>query len=123
MSDTIYRQDAINVMCNKVCGVDYCGCATDCNEIKGIMELPSAGQIMTATSNTVVSDTVKIPVMDGTTERLPSAERTGEWIMITDKNYFTDWKCSLCGGSGRGDYLFCPNCGARMVKGEEDDSR
>ena len=123
MSDLISRQDAINVMCNKVCGVDYCGCATDCNEIKGIMELPSAGQIMTATSNTVVSDTVKIPVMDGTTERLPSAERTGEWIMITDKNYFTDWKCSLCGGSGRGDYLFCPNCGARMVKGEEDDSR
>ena len=123
MSDLISREDAINVMCNKVCGVDYCGCATDCNEIKGIMELPSAGQIMTATSNTVVSDTVKIPVMDGTTERLPSAERTGEWIMITDKNYFTDWKCSLCGGSGRGDYLFCPNCGARMVKGEEDDSR
>lgn len=43
MSDLISRQDAINVMCNKVCGVDYCGCATDCNEIKGIMELPSAG--------------------------------------------------------------------------------
>ena len=37
-------------------------------------ELPSAGQIMTATSNTVVSDTVQIPVMDGTTERLPSAQ-------------------------------------------------
>lgn len=45
MSDLINRQDAINVMCNK-------------------------GQIMTATSNTVVSDTVQIPVMDGTTERL-----------------------------------------------------
>ena len=44
MSDTIYRQDAINVMCNKVCGVDYCGCANDCNEIKGMMELPSAQQ-------------------------------------------------------------------------------
>ena len=40
--DLINRQDAINVMCNKVCGVDYCGCATDCDEIKGIMELPSA---------------------------------------------------------------------------------
>ena len=39
-----------------------------------IKRLPSAGQIMTATSNTVVSDTVQIPVMDGTTERLPSAQ-------------------------------------------------
>ena len=52
--------------------------------------------------------------------QLPSAGQTGEWIMITDKNYFTDWKCSLCGGSGRGDYLFCPNCGARMVSEDVD---
>lgn len=34
----------------------------------------SAEQCMTVTSNTMVSDTVKIPVMDGTIERLPSAE-------------------------------------------------
>lgn len=39
-----------------------------------IKSSPSAQQCMTATSNTMVRDTVKIPVMDGTTERLPSAQ-------------------------------------------------
>lgn len=43
-------------------------------------DLPSAQQYMTATSNTMVSDTVKIPVMDGTTERLPSAQGDAEFI-------------------------------------------
>ena len=42
--------------------------------------LPSAQQYMTATSNTITSDTVKIPVMDGTTERLPSAHGDAEFI-------------------------------------------
>jgi len=43
--------------------------------IDALENLPSAQQCMTATSNTMVGDTVKIPVMDGTTERLPSAEQ------------------------------------------------
>lgn len=54
------------------------------------LQLPSAGQIMTATSNTVVSDTVKIPVMDGTTERLSSAERTVAHIQDFTQ-YQIDW--------------------------------
>ena len=50
---------------------------------------------------------------------LPSAERHGRWITEDKGHYFYDWKCSVCGGSGRADYLFCPRCGARMDEVEE----
>lgn len=76
-------------------------------------KLPSAQQCMTATSNTMVSDTVKIPVMDGTTERLPSAQperKKGRWEVTP-----VYIKCSECGES----FMlipqnYCPNCGADM---------
>lgn len=44
------------------------------------------------------------------------AEQTkhGRWITVDKGHHFYDWKCSVCGGSGRADYLFCPNCGSRM---------
>lgn len=40
--------------------------------------------------------------------------RHGHWITEDKGHYFYDWKCSVCGGSGRADYRFCPNCGAKM---------
>ena len=38
----------------------------------------------------------------------------GKWI--GDNRYcgFPNWHCSLCQGEGRGDYNYCPNCGADM---------
>lgn len=50
---------------------------------------------------------------------LPSAERHGKWLMIDKGHHFYDWECSICGGSGRADHLFCPNCGASM---DEEDT-
>ena len=95
-------------------------------------ELPSAGQIMTATSNTVVSDTVKIPVMNGTTEWLPSAERIGSWILHKNVGEFSGIVyriyhcCSVCGERAIEDCdwyevlsNYCPNCGAKM-KGDTE---
>ena len=38
----------------------------------------------------------------------------GHWTLIDKGHNFYDWKCSICGGSGRGDYAFCPWCGAVM---------
>lgn len=45
---------------------------------------------------------------------LPSAEKTGKWLDTTKEIGFPRWTCSACGGDGRGDYMFCPWCGARM---------
>ena len=90
-------------------------------------ELPPAGQIMTATSNTVVSDTVQIPVMDGTTGRLPSAERKGKWIRITQGEMPEQYICPFCHRTVETygveellpiRYPYC-HCGADM-RGEEE---
>ena len=43
----------------------------------------------------------------------------GRWKTVDKGHYFYDWKCSVCGGSGRADDLFCPNCGAKMVNEDE----
>ena len=95
----------------------------------------SEQQSITATSNTRTSKTVKIPVMDGTTERLPSAQperKTGKWIPHIEKSReyigtvlvyveYDYWFCDTCGyrvENGQPTYNFCPNCGAKM-EGEE----
>ena len=43
----------------------------------------------------------------------------GEWILDDSVFGFPKWNCSKCEGEGRGDYLFCPKCGADMRKGEK----
>lgn len=51
-------------------------------------------------------------------ELLPAADvqevKHGRWELIDKGHGFYDWECSACGGSGRGDYVYCPNCGAKM---------
>ena len=48
--------------------------------------------------------------------RVPSAEKTGEWI---DSIEHDGWFCSKCGyqiTSRYGKYNYCPNCGSQMVE-------
>ena len=56
-------------------------------------------------------------------QSIPAADvaevRHGHWETIDKGHFFYDWKCSNCGGSGRADYRFCPNCGAKMDEVEE----
>ena len=58
---------------------------------------------------------------------LPSAEpKTGEWIDRSDGGrikypWWESCKCNQCGEYGSGAYNFCPNCGAKMCKGGEED--
>ena len=65
-------------------------------------------------------------------DEVPSAQRKGEWIRNMDSLIGAIQKpyCSVCGHSAIGNHgfdciitNFCPNCGARLVRGEEDDSR
>lgn len=54
-------------------------------------------------------------------EDLPSAERVGKWIDMNTKTerYCPRYKCSVC-DNWANHSNYCPNCGARMVRGEED---
>ena len=53
-------------------------------------------------------------------KKLPSVQpeqKTGRWVMQG-----TAYGCSLCGeGVIHPFHNYCPNCGARMLKGEEDE--
>lgn len=53
---------------------------------------------------------------------LPSAQRKGKWIKEREE-WFTDYpyKCTNCGKYSRARYHFCPNCGADMREGAEQD--
>jgi len=61
----------------------------------------------------------------GIINTLPSAQRKGKWVYGDDM--FEYAICTSCQwDSGEAweyalkNFKFCPNCGARMVKGEED---
>ena len=63
------------------------------------------------------SDTYDKACIIGVIEELPSAEKHGKWVKISDRNY----KCSCCNAwwsvdrdSTMKDFKHCPNCGARM---------
>lgn len=62
---------------------------------------------------------------------LPSAQlerKTGRWIHLSRHKWIRTHKCDQCGNildfdgvnAGRGDANFCPNCGARMERGEQE---
>lgn len=59
---------------------------------------------------------------------LPTAERVGKWIEVENKWGGLEIRCSECGAHVPRDEwgnamqsAYCPNCGARMVEGEEDE--
>lgn len=58
----------------------------------------------------------------------------GEWIEDNSREKSMMWRCSVCGriayyptfGKRKSykkhcDYNYCPNCGAQMIRGEQDD--
>lgn len=62
-------------------------------------------------------------------DALPSAERVGKWIEVKDKWGGLEIRCSECGAHVPRDEwgnamqsAYCPNCGATMTEGEEDET-
>lgn len=56
----------------------------------------------------------------------PDSRQRGEWIFNPKdaiELMFTKPKCSECGFESSDGGNFCPNCGARMYKGGEDDAK
>lgn len=60
-------------------------------------------------------------------QNLPSVQserKNGKWV--PDRTFDSFWVCSVCGFPSEAHaaniiYKFCPNCGASMVRGEEDE--
>ena len=71
-----------------------------------------------------VNDTVE-EIVDRVRE-LPSVSPTRQHGIWTTKSCSMNMICSCCGKetwySGRNDYNFCPNCGADMREGNENES-
>ena len=59
-------------------------------------------------------------------EKLPSEERVGKWTKKINADGRWDrvrYYCSACGGwNTYGQSRFCPNCGARMEREDEDSN-
>lgn len=131
MSDLIGRQPDCILTEFGECTYRETGCS-DCKIKAKIRTALSAQQSIIATSNTRVSNTVEIPVMDGTTERLPSAQPEGEWLErkvfdIKDSTIteMQSAKCSKCGRYHTIPYMYffhyddyCPFCGRKMKGGK-----
>ena len=67
-----------------------------------------------------LSEKKSIPVIavKGCINNMPTVDAVpvvhGKWRLVDKKDGFPDWICSVCGSSGRGDYMYCPWCNARM---------
>ena len=95
MNDTIYRQAAIDCLCNGKCTEEGRWCDDgDCMPVRRINSLPSAQ---------------------------PERKR-GKWLLYAQRDGIeTGSECSQCGYHiyipPQYGHNFCPNCGATMEKG------
>ena len=118
MSDLIRREDAINVFIDW--GMKEFG-FHDLNRNERFIDALSA--LPSAEATGALDDAIAKYVADGLME-LPSAEArpTGEWVQ---KDMCADRFCSKCNyavwDSEAEEYNFCPNCGAEMTKGGDDE--
>lgn len=91
MADTINREAAINTVFSTLCKWD----TKDPEDLKNMLLLAF--------------------------QEMPSAEKVGKWIEVCRS---LD-KCSVCGDyvdfARQNGYNYCPNCGATMVKGADDE--
>lgn len=72
-------------------------------------------------------ETCNLAGMIDAIEALPTAEKVGNWIEVKNRWDGLEIRCSECGAQvprdGWGNAMqcaYCPNCGARMVEGEEN---
>lgn len=97
MDDLISRQAAIDALCNMHCGCTISDCPLNYEE-DGAEECADVRWLM----------------------GLPSAQRKGKWIH--KPGIYGVVYCSECDFELHiNDTPYCPNCGAEMAKGEEDD--
>ena len=94
MNDLISRREAIRLYCREQCGWEPEKCplrferdgAEECSVVRLLKELPSA----------------------------QLEQKHGRWMVNKSDGYIEFAPCSECGEVHDVDFLYCPNCGARM---------
>ena len=83
------------------------------------MRLVDADELKTAFP---CGEYVRTESVRATIDHMPSAEprKKGKWLLV-DAGYYDYVKCSQCGETLFWGKNFCPNCGADMREGEEDE--
>lgn len=73
------------------------------------------------------SDTYDKAYIIGVLEELPSVDvpdrKVGEWeteVRTIRGHKIQFFACSVCGRNADGEYPYCPNCGAKMERSEDD---
>jgi len=94
--------------------------STDCISRKAVLEINEShhGQMPNEVNHQIWKEIEEL-------SSVKPKERTGEWQQDRDGTYF----CSECGSRfkeqptvmGKPMFLFCPLCGVRMKKGEENE--
>lgn len=91
MNEIIYRQDAIDSLANMYCKSD------------------SEGYVWIIRSDAWAK-------IDALPPAQPEERKKGKWMKDEGWNF-----CSICGEQTINLYNFCPNCGADMRGGEDED--
>ena len=142
-ADLIIRQDAIDTVVQALDMIDHVPTWVVSKLVDALEHLPSAEPKINNTIHLCDSCQKVYPECDSTAKDVifgtgagndnicacacyePSAERKGKWI--EDDDATVRGHCSSCGWESHyyeDDVIgmpFCPNCGASMVRGEEDD--
>ncbi len=95
---------------------------------KGIMDLIDRYDAIDEVNKSIGLNAYEKELVKGILRYLPSAQKTGRWI---DEGFYSEnhnaiaYRCSECGwhciAYAHELFNYCPSCGARMLKGEEDE--
>lgn len=107
MDDPISREDAINAIYHHFPSMTMRECANVLHEV------PSAEVTLCHLGSPCEYQNADIAMPSAQPER-----KVGKWIYNESDDMF---ECSVCGGEmTRNVFTYCPWCGERMVRGEEE---
>ena len=92
-------------------------------DIELIKEVIDNAPTVTDNSVELVQKSIELGRRVGRSEETIKSQRPqGEWLFDKENSFTIDmFKCSICGYFGDTHFKFCPDCGADMRKGGEEE--